>query len=90
MDGRILIIYGRRKAPFGIRAAVSEDEGGSWSEEIIVRSGLTDSNQGLNLGYPSAIEYAPGRLFTTYYAEDEDGSACVWGTHFVLQTSELA
>ncbi|MBI4769933.1 MAG: exo-alpha-sialidase, partial [Chloroflexi bacterium] len=83
-DGRILIIYGRRKEPFGIRAAVSENEGQSWGEEIIIRDDLADSNRGLNLGYPSVIEYALGKLFTAYYAEDADGLACIWGTRFVL------
>ena len=30
MDDRVLIVYGRRKRPFGIRAAVSEDDGQTW------------------------------------------------------------
>lgn len=84
MDGRILIIYGRRKEPFSIRAAVSEDEGQSWGREIIIRNDLADSSQGLNLGYPSVIEYEPGKLFTAYYAEDTDGMTCIWGMYFIL------
>ncbi|MCI0397445.1 MAG: glycoside hydrolase [Chloroflexi bacterium] len=76
-DGRILIIYGRRKKPYGIRAAISGDEGQSWSEEIVIRDNMTDNNQGLNLGYPSVIEYAPGKLFTAYYGEDADGVTCI-------------
>ena len=77
-DGRVLIIYGRRVAPFGIRAAISEDEGQSWSEEITIRDDLPN----FNLGYPSAIEYEPGRLFTAYYGEDLDGTTCVQGSYF--------
>jgi hypothetical protein len=84
MDGRLLIIYGRRKAPFGIRAAVSEDEGQSWGEEIIIRDDLPDTDWGFNLGYPSVIEYAPGKLFTAYYGEDTDGVTCIQGTYFTL------
>lgn len=84
LDGRLLIIYGRRRAPLGIRAAISKDEGRSWSEEIIVRDGITDSNQGFNMGYPSVIECQPGKLFTTYYAEDSDGVTCIQGTHFTV------
>lgn len=84
MDGRLLIIYGRRKAPLGIRAAVSEDEGQTWSEEIIIRDDMTDGNQGFNLGYPSVIEYGPERLFTAYYGEDADGVTCIQGTYFSL------
>ncbi len=84
MDGRILIVYGRRKLPYGIRATVSEDEGRSWGDEIIIRDGLADSNRGLNLGYPSVIEYAPGMLFTAYYAEDAGGVVSIQGTYFEL------
>ncbi len=83
-DGRMLIVYGRRKAPFGIRAAVSEDEGQSWSEEIIIRDDMADSSEGLNMGYPSVIEYTPGKLFTAYYGEDADGVTCIHGTYFTL------
>lgn len=84
LDGRILIVYGRRKAPFGIRAAVSEDEGQSWGDEIIIRDDLPGTYGGLNLGYPSVIEYAPGNLFTAYYGEDTDGVTCIQGTYFTL------
>lgn len=84
MDGRLLLIYGRRKAPFGIRAAVSEDEGQSWDDEIILRDNMTDRNQGFNLGYPSVLEHTPGKLFTAYYGEDTDGVTCIQGTYFSL------
>jgi len=84
LDDRILIIYGRRKPPYGIRAAVSKDEGRNWGDELIIRDNLSDSHNGFNLGYPSVIEYAPGKLFTTYYAEDDDGVTCIQGTYFEL------
>jgi len=84
MDRRLLIVYGRRKPLYGIRAALSEDEGQSWGEEIVICDNLHDSHQGLNLGYSSAIEYAPGKLFTAYYAEDTDGVTCIQGTYFTL------
>ena len=76
-DARILIVYGRRKAPFGIRAALSEDEGNTWGEEIVIRDDLPNRN----LGYPSAIEYESGRLFTVYYGEDGKGVTCIQGTY---------
>lgn len=77
-DGRIVIVYGRRKEPFGIRAAVSEDGGRSWGSEFVIRDDLPSPN----LGYPSVIEYAPGKLFTAYYGEDVDGVTCIHGTYF--------
>lgn len=79
-DGRVFIVYGRRKAPFGIRAAISKDEGTTWSEEIIVRDDLPNSN----LGYPTAIEYEPGKIFVVYYGEDTDGVTCIQGTYLTV------
>ena len=79
-DGRILIVYGRRKAPFGIRAAISEDEGRTWGEEIVIRDDLPNRN----LGYPSAIEYESGKLFTVYYGEDGKEVTCIQGTFLTV------
>lgn len=77
-DGRAVVVYGRRRAPYGIRAVVSEDEGDSWSDEIVIRDDFRDGN----LGYPAVIEYQPGQLFTAYYGEDPDGVTCIQGTYF--------
>jgi hypothetical protein len=77
-DGRVLIVYGRRRPPYGIRAAVSDDEAVSWGPEIVLRDDLPNDN----LGYPSVIEYAPGRFFTAYYGEDDAGLTCIQGTYF--------
>jgi BNR repeat-like domain len=79
-DGRLLGIYGVRRAPYGIRVSVSEDEGLSWGPEIILRDDFPDEN----LGYPSVIEYEPGKLFTVYYGEDTDGTTCLHGTYFTV------
>jgi sialidase-1 len=79
-DGRLLVIYGRRRVPFGIRAATSEDGGRTWAGEIVIRDDLRTDN----LGYPSAIEYQPGRLFTVYYGEDSAGTTCIQGTYFTV------
>ena len=79
-DGRIFIVYGRRKAPFGIRASISEDEGKTWSEEIILREDLPNRN----LGYPTSIEYEPGNIFVVYYGEDTDGVTCIQGTYVTV------
>jgi hypothetical protein len=78
-DGRLLITYGHRRPPFSIRAATSDDDGATWSEPFTIRD-----LPNLNLGYPSVVEYAPGRMFAVYYGEDEDGITCVHGTYFDL------
>jgi hypothetical protein len=81
-DGRLLCSYGRRKEPFGIRACLSEDGGRSWrvDREIVIRDDLL----GWDIGYPTAIEYARGRLFVCYYGAEPDGVTCIQGTHLEL------
>ncbi len=62
-DGRLVVIYGYRRPPFGMRARVSADQGRTWGEEIVLRTdgGNTD------LGYPRSVERADGRVVTAYY-----------------------
>ena len=68
-DGRIVVLFGRRKAPYGIGVIVSEDDGDSWSAEGIIRADASD----LDLGYPVATELDDGRIFTAYYYMENDG-----------------
>lgn len=80
LDGRLVMVYGRRREPFGICATVSEDDGASWAPERIIRDDLPNEN----LGYPSVIEYEPGELFVAYYGEDEGGITCIQGSYLGL------
>ena len=63
-DGRTVCTYGRRTAPFGERACISND-GTTWdiANEIILR----DDNEGYDLGYPASIETTPGEILSVYY-----------------------
>ena len=81
-DGRLLCTYGRRTAPFGIRACLSEDGGRTWAidQELTIREDLPNRD----LGYPATVEYAPSRLFSCYYGQDLDGVTCIQGTHVTL------
>ena len=65
-DRRIAMVYGWRRAPYGIRAQISSDEGQSWSPEII----LQDDGRSWDLGYPRTVERADGNLVTVYYFND--------------------
>ena len=65
-DGRLVLVYGRRMDPPGIRAVVSKDGGRSWSPEIIVR----DDAGSWDIGYPRAWEVSPGRVGVVYYYND--------------------
>lgn len=67
-DGRLVVVYGYRLRPYGIRAVVSEDEGRTWGPEIIVR----DDGGSWDLGYPNAFEAEPGRIGTIYYFNRRD------------------
>ena len=69
-DGRIVVLFARRKSPSGIGLIVSEDDGGTWSAEAIVRD---DGSRG-DLGYPVATELDDGRILTAYYFMEDDGN----------------
>ena len=85
-DGRILVLFARRKPPFGIGGLVSEDLGTTWSQEFVLR----DDASCADLGYPVATELDDGRIFTAYYYTLEDGnsfggSRFIAGSHFRLK-----
>ena len=65
-DGRIVLTYGYREAPCGLRAKISADDGKTWSEEIILRqdAGCWD------LGYPRIMQRNDGKLVNVYYYND--------------------
>lgn len=62
-DGRLVMTYGHRRAPFGNQARVSTDNGKSWGAEIII----SGDGKGGDLGYPSTVELADGTLLTVWY-----------------------
>jgi len=62
-DGRLLMTYGHRRAPYGNQARISTDNGKTWSDEII----LSGDGKGGDLGYPSTVELADGTLLTVWY-----------------------
>ncbi|KQV07819.1 sialidase family protein [Leifsonia sp. Root112D2] len=63
-DGRLVCVYGYRLQPNpGIRYRVSEDQGRTWGQEMILR----DDGGSWDLGYPRVIEIEPGLLLTHYW-----------------------
>jgi len=73
-DGRIVVIFARRRAPAGIGGILSEDDGKTWSNEFIIRDdasgtdiGIRDDASGTDIGYAVAVEVEDGRIFTAYY-----------------------
>lgn len=62
-DGRLLMSYGYRRAPFGIHARISSDQGMIWSEPLTITSDGFNSD----LGYPSTVECNDGSMVTVWY-----------------------
>ena len=62
-DGRLLMSYGYRRAPYGNLARVSADDGQTWSEPLTI----SDDGAGYDLGYPSTVELDDGTLLTVWY-----------------------
>lgn len=62
-DGRLVMTYGHRRAPLGNQARVSDDHGKTWSAPILLQDDATSGD----LGYPSTVEIAPGKLVTAWY-----------------------
>ena len=77
-SGRILCTYGYRREPFGVRAAISDDEGATWDmeNEIVIRD---DGLHG-DLGYPASIQLQDGRILSVYYFHGEDGIRYIGGS----------
>jgi hypothetical protein len=78
-DGRLALSYGVRRAPYGIRARISEDQGQTWGGEIILRN---DSDS-WDLGYPRTVQRPDGKIVTVYYFKDAGGkeryiAATIW------------
>ncbi|MEA3211761.1 MAG: sialidase [Chthoniobacter sp.] len=72
-DGRILMSYGYRRAPFGNQARISEDKGRTWSEPLVISSDGTTGD----LGYPSTVELEGGALLTVWYEQMKDSPKAV-------------
>jgi sialidase-1 len=72
-DGRLLMGYGYRRAPFGNQARLSTDHGKTWGEAI----SLSADGIGGDLGYPSTVELADGSLLTVWYEQMRESTQAV-------------
>lgn len=72
-DGRLLMTYGHRRAPFGNQARVSVDHGKTWSEPMI----LSGDGTGGDLGYPSTVELTDGSLLSVWYEQMKESPKAV-------------
>jgi hypothetical protein len=78
-DGRIALTYGWRHAPYGLRAMISDDEGQTWGQEIVLRH----DGARWDLGYPRSAQRLDGKVVTVVYFNDESAkeryiAATIW------------
>jgi hypothetical protein len=77
--GRLCVVFGYRNPPFGMRARYSDDNGKTWSKDIVLR----DDGGDPDLGYPRAVLRSDGKIVTAYYYNTHTDSerfigATVW------------
>ena len=66
-DGRLCLTYGVRAEPYRIAAKISEDNGNSWPNEIVLR----DDGAGRDIGYVRSVQRPDGKIVTLYYFQDK-------------------
>ena len=82
-DKRVLLVYGYRHAPFGIRARVLNPEctDARTAQEIVLRD---DGGSG-DLGYPWATMISKNRALVVYYFNQANGTRHIAGTVVELE-----
>ena len=68
-SGVLVMTYGRRELPCGIRGRISLDSGRTWKDEF----SLSKDVEYFDLGYPCTCETDDGSLLTVYYQSDAKG-----------------
>lgn len=79
-DGRLLVTFGRRQEPFGIRAMLSSDGGKSWGNTAYIIREARNWDQ----GYTSSVELGGGRVLTVTYMQNAEGVTGIVGTFWKL------
>ena len=73
-DGRLLLAYGHRSFPGGVRAMISRDEGRSWDQEHKVILSAESVYQFCGGG--SSVQLADGKIVTAYFQHQGTGPSC--------------
>lgn len=77
-DGRILLVYGYRQKPFGVRARLLNANADNFqsAEEIVLR----DDGGNVDVGYPWAAVLPGGKAIVVYYINIADGTRHIAAT----------
>lgn len=62
-DGRLLLSYDHRIAPYGVQVRFSDNHGASWSEPVII----TENAEKLDQGYPSTVQLDDHIFLSVWY-----------------------
>jgi len=65
-DNRLCLTYGYRAEPYSICAKISEDNGRTWGETIVLRK----DGAGRDIGYVRSVQRPDGKVLTLYYFHD--------------------
>jgi hypothetical protein len=65
-SGKLCLTYGYRAEPYSIQALLSNDEGRTWSDPVILR----DDGNDRDIGYPRSVQRPDGKVVTLYYFND--------------------
>jgi sialidase-1 len=77
-SGKVLMTFGRRIRPMGCGALISRDNGQTWDmEHEILLAG--DGVRNGDLGYPSTVQLANGRIVTALYFASGSEPGADWG-----------
>jgi len=87
-DGRLVMAYGYRGAPYGIRTRISTDNGATWGAALHLR----DDAATWDLGYCRMLQRPDGKLVTIYYYNTSDRieqhiAATIWYPDEVIPDS---
>ena len=77
-DKRVLLVYGYRHKPFGIRARILNAECTDFAtaKEIVLR----EDGGGYDIGYPWAVQLNDKQVLVTYYFNIDNGTRHIAGT----------
>jgi len=81
-DGRVLLTYGFRKKPFGVRARLMDTvlQDPDLCEEIIIREDAINAD----VGYPWAVELDDQKVLVVYYMTDKSGIRYIAGSRLEI------
>ena len=79
-DGRLVLTYGHRHPPYGIRAVISKDEGLTWDTDRVIV--LRNDGAGFDLGYPCSVLLEDDTILTVYYFTDDERVTHIAGTRW--------